>query len=588
MLTNDTVTNDALPAVLRSLEDAPVLAVDLETTGLYPFHGDKILGVAISPDSHTGYYFPVGHTRPERPAQSPLGYTPPPEPEPENVPLDALRPLLSDPERVYIGHNIKFDLKFLHLAGIPLPKRIVDTRVAGSLNNENEPHGLKPLADKYLGAGSSDEQQELYAALAALGYTGKDRMRHLNELDPALVGKYAAQDTRLTFGLYELFCDRLRRFGLIGLWREYNRFLLALTRMELRGLKADRRRMAELEQEMHHKALRLENDFRRQANRGHVNLNSPKQLAAVLGTDATDYKTVRGLKDSGGDKAELAATLLQYRHYKKLETTYFEPYQGWIAQDGAIHPDLYLGGARTGRLSCREPNLQQIPREADTVKSVFAARPGFLLCEADYEQAELRLGAEIAVEPRMIKAFQRGDDPHQLTADQLGISRTQAKTVNFGIIYGMQAPGLASSLNIPLEAAEEYLDRFHREFPAFHRAYLEAKRQAESDGYVRLWTGRLRRLSGEETRKAFNSKIQGGVAEIVRRAITRIDQQHPEIRLLLTVHDSIIFEAPEDALANTVDKIASAMKADNRLFRVPQDVEVKYGVSWGKMRVYKN
>ena len=579
------VTPDTFNIAIQRLRGFQTLVFDFETTGLRMFAGDRILGLAVKGlgDDVTSY-FPFEGYEPKTFAGL-LNQQDSPALAYDVIQDSPLVDLLIG--RQLIGHNAKFDLKFLYAACGQLPAKVIDTRVGASLLDENESHALKALGDKYIGAGSSDEQTELLEELAALGFKTKDQaMKHLGELSVELVAKYAVQDVELTEKLARFQARELARRGnLRELWTEYNEFLLALCRMECRGLMVDMEKVDKLTGQAQRDVQQQVRKLRDITGRPKLNPGSPQQIGKLLGIESTEADELERLEKAGN---YLAGEVLKYRKLNKTLTTYYEPYHEHVNPDGAIHCDLFVGGARTGRLSCRDPNLQQVPRDAEAVKSCFVARPGYVLVEADYEQAELRLAAHLANEQNMIEAFLSGQDPHQATADNVGTDRQSAKTLNFGILYGMGASALAGQLDVSEDEARGLLEDFHKAYPGFRKAYQQAAAQARGMGFVKLWTGRIRRFPDPDfAHKAFNSLIQGGVAEIVRRAITHIDQHYDYLNPVLTVHDSILFEMPEDKVWPYVVWVETAMKCDNYLFKVPQDVEIKAGPTWGDMKVIK-
>jgi DNA polymerase-1 len=282
--------------------------------------------------------------------------------------------------------------------------------------------------------------------------------------------------------------------------------------------------------------------------------------------------------------------ILEYRGWTKVNSTYYQPYLELHDSNGIVHPNLLLHGTVSGRLSCVHPNLQAVPRYSKVykVKDVFVARPGYVLVSADYSQAEIRWGTHYAREENMAANLLADKDIHSAAAEELGIPRDAAKRINFGIIYGIGREALAKQLRIPAEKAAEYLQKYHGRYPGFRRLYKRAEEVATERGYIRMFTGRVRRYDPyNPTHKASSNLIQGAVAEMMRLAILRLDKllEGWDTHMLLQIHDQIIFEVPEDKLFEVLPIIREGMENFLPGFElyVPMKVDIKYGPSWGQM-----
>jgi DNA polymerase-1 len=279
--------------------------------------------------------------------------------------------------------------------------------------------------------------------------------------------------------------------------------------------------------------------------------------------------------------------VLRYRWYIKAVNTYYDKYLGFLDGNNLIHANFNLTGTVTGRISSSKPNMQQIPRwsEEQKVKDVFIAGEGYTLLEADYSQAEIRVAAHYTKDPGVLAIFDNGLDYHAETAKKLGIPRQDAKVVNLAINYGAGAFTIAQQLRRPESEVKKILIDYHKQFPGFRKTSKEAERIADEKGYVRYWTGRRRHFNHPtaQSRTAFNSVVQGGTAEMVRRTMQRLDDELPEALQLAQVHDSIIFKIPKSELARLAPEIKRIME-DQPQFSVAMKVDMKEGERWSEMK----
>jgi len=289
--------------------------------------------------------------------------------------------------------------------------------------------------------------------------------------------------------------------------------------------------------------------------------------------------------EKGDERARIVS---EYRQWSKISGTYYQKYLEHMDNDCKIHTSLHLTGTVSGRLSSSNPNLQAIPRKTDVykVKDIFVALPGHYFVQADYSQAEMRIGTSYANEERMRDKIMRGADMHTETAEELGIPRDAAKRLNFGVIYGIGKVSLAKQLKIPEKLAAQYLNKYHAMYPGFRQLNKKCEAMAEQRGYIRMWTGRVRRYDNyNPTHKAMSNLIQGGVAEMMRVVITKLDEEIPEIKMCLQVHDSIVFQVPIDGFDEYMKHIRRIME-DIPSFDVPMKVDLEYGERWGRTRKY--
>ena len=552
---------------IQHIKQTNPLFVDLETTGLSPYNGDKICGVAIMAEEET-YYFPFRHAIGENLDQKYFGL---------------LGKELCRPDKIYIGHNYKFDLKFLRKEGVPLPEKILDTMIGAHLLNENEDNfKLKTLSDKYLGDWASSEEKTLKEKLEHYGYDKGD----IYILHPKDVAPYAEQDVRRTKGLFEYQVLHLKREKTFDLFKEVSKFSLVITQMEIYGMKVDSELIEKYRWEAKENIDRVCKDIRAMHG-GDINPGSPIQLQRWLGLKSTAKKVLENLK--GKKIKEKADAVLEYRSWCKVNNLYYSKFLKLKDENDVLHPNLLVTGTISGRLSCSSPNLQQIPRYSNIykVKDVFIARPGFSFLEIDYSQAEIRTGSHYAQESSMIKLLKSGVDIHSATSEEMQIDRFVAKTLNFSIIYGIGPKTLAKNLDITEAEALFYLRKYHRAYPGFKRLSIKAEKTAKNRRFIKLFTGRRRHYNCEkaETYKAISNLVQGAAAEMLRVSINRIwdELDRNKIRILLCVHDSIICEVTEGFEKEAAKQITDIMN-DQPWCSVPIKSDVKVGKVWGQMR----
>jgi DNA polymerase-1 len=429
---------------------------------------------------------------------------------------------------------------------------------------------------------------------------------------------YAAEDADVTLRLWRVLSARLRPEGALALYEQVERRMIAvLAEMESFGIRVDGAALRRTGDEFTARMAEIERDVHRLAGR-EFNLGSPKQLGEILfdemglkggkkgksGAYSTDASVLEDLAAQG---VELAQRVLDWRQLQKLVSTYVEGLSKAIAADGRVHTDYNMAGASTGRLSSTEPNLQNIPvrtPEGQRIREAFVADPGHVLMSADYSQIELRLLAHLAEVPSLREAFAKGEDIHARTASEIfGIplekvdreARRRAKTINFGIIYGMSAFGLASRLGIPAGEARAIIDAYFAQYPGIRAEMERLQEEARSNGFVRTPFGRRIWISGIDSknmaergnaeRAAINAPFQGGAAEIIKRAMVRMPRALRDAglsaRMLLQVHDELVFEVPEaerDATAEVVRRVMEGVAT----LSVPLKADVGFGRSWAE------
>lgn len=536
------------------------IAFDLETDGLDP-RTDKIVGVSLALSGTRAAYIPLRHSY--------LGVDATQQPAAEHV----FR-LLADTWRTrrVIGHNLKFDLSFLKAEGVPLPENIFDTMLAAYVLDPTMPNGLKPLSEKLFG-------------VETVGYASVAGKRRFSEVAIEEAAEYAGQDALLTMRLFDLFEGRLSEGSFDNLYSKLELPLLPLLLdMETIGIGINRPYLKDLAADIRGRMRELEASIHAQA--GCVfNVNSGKQLQEILFTKlglTPPKKTKTGFSTDSEVLSELIAVhpicrdLLDYRELAKLENTYVETL-GALAdpKTGLIHTSFNQTVTATGRLSSSNPNLQNIPIKTELGRKVRRAfippRPGDLLLSIDYSQIELRLLAHFSNDAALVEAFRNRLDIHSMTAGRLfgkptgDVSESErkiGKTVNFGIIYGISAHGLAGQLGISRPEAQKYIDGFFSGYPGVMTFFDENLAKAKAEGRVETMFGRVRPLpelseKNHATRSfgervARNTPLQGTAADLVKKAMLEADRELRNggfhTRLILQIHDEIVFSVPADEL----------------------------------------
>ncbi|WP_051609512.1 DNA polymerase I [Fodinicurvata fenggangensis] len=590
------------------------LAVDTETTSLDPQQA-HLVGVSLSLEAESGCYIPLAHRNPKAEG---LDFDQAEE-GPQQVDFDkalvALKDLLEDDSVLKIGQNLKYDMRVLSNYGIRLTPFDDTMLLSYVLEGGLHGHGMDELAELHLG-----HRTISYKEVAG---SGKSQVTFdLVPLDKAL--DYAAEDADITLRLWEAFKPRLVPEKLTTVYETLERPLVdVLCEMELTGIKVDRDRLRRQSNDFAQRIETLEEEIYKLAGR-RFTIGSPKQLGEVLfdemgldgggkrgksGSYSTGADILEGLANQGHD---LPARVLDWRQLSKLKSTYTDALQSQINEKtGRVHTTFSQAVASTGRLSSNDPNLQNIPirtEEGRKIREAFVAEEGHTLLSVDYSQIELRLTAHIAEEDSLRQAFADGQDIHAMTASQVfGVpladmdpaTRRRAKAINFGIIYGISPFGLANNLGIAQSDAKSYIEAYFEQYPNI-RAYMDnMKKLAREQGYVSTLFGRrihvpalkeknpARRSFGE--RAAINAPIQGTAADIIKRAMIRVqpalEAEKLKARLVLQVHDELLFEVPDAELEATTKVVTEVMeKACDPVVQlsVPLVAEAGHGPSWSE------
>ncbi|GAN87967.1 DNA polymerase I [Komagataeibacter intermedius] len=598
----ETVTD---PEVLRKwVEQARtggVCAVDTETDGLDPLTA-PLVGISLAPQCGRACYIPLSH---QVDLMDSLG-TPQ---MPVKTALDILAPLFADPSVLKVFQNAKFDLLVLTQAGCAQPAPIDDTMLISYAQSAGK-HGQ-----------GMDELSRLILDHTPIPYdevTGTGRNRVVfSKVDIARATPYAAEDADVTLRLWQVLRPQLRTNHALALYEEMERPLVPiLADMERAGIAVDADDLRAMSTEFAQRMGVIEAEIHTLAGRD-FNVGSPKQLGEILfdemglpggkrtkaGAWGTDSSVLQDLADQGHD---LPARILAWRQLAKLKSTYADALLNQInPATGRVHTSFQMAVTTTGRLSSNDPNLQNIPirtEEGGRIRRAFVAAPGYVLVSADYSQIELRLLADVADIPALREAFELGQDIHARTASEVfgipiegmdPLTRRRAKAINFGIIYGISAFGLGRQLGIPPGEARGYIDAYFARYPGI-RDYMErVKAEARVKGYVTTPFGRrcwvpgiadksaVRRNYAE--RQAINAPLQGGAADIIKRAMVRIPAALSDAgldgRMLLQVHDELVFEVRKDDADRLAALVRQVMESAATL-SVPLVVETGTGTNW--------
>ncbi|MDE2017108.1 MAG: DNA polymerase I, partial [Hyphomicrobiales bacterium] len=604
-----------LDALARWIEDARAagtFAFDTETSSLDP-HNAELVGFSLAVAPGRACYVPIGHVDPGgedlfgagKKLAGQVG---------EAEALTLLKPLLEAPDVLKVGQNVKFDAHVLAARGVGFSPFDDTMLMSYALDGgaDGGGHGMDALSEKFLG-----HKPITFAEVAGSGKTFVGFARVA--VDRAT--RYAAEDADVTLRLWRLFKPRLAAEGVATVYETLERALVpALAAMERRGVAIDRAALSRLSGEFAQGMARLEAEIHALAGEP-FNVGSPKQLGDILfgkmglpgakktatGAWSTSASVLDDLAEEGH---ELPRRILEWRQLAKLKSTYSDALPTYVdARTGRVHTSFAMAATTTGRLSSSEPNLQNIPirtEEGRKIRKAFIAAPGNAILSADYSQIELRVLAHVADIAALKKAFADGLDIHAMTASEMfGVPvegmpsdvRRRAKAINFGIIYGISAFGLANQLGIPREEAGDYIKRYFQRFPGIRDYMEETKRKARAHGYVTTAFGRKchypRIDAANPSERAFNERaainapIQGTAADVIRRAMVRMDGALAaaglSARMLLQVHDELVFEVAKDEVERTVPLVRKVMEGapmPARALSVPLKVDARAAADW--------
>ncbi len=592
------IVSDAqgLDALVNVLTQSPAFAFDTETTGFYPML-DKLVGISVSAEPGVSYYVPVGHVTLDEVTQLPL----------EQV-VNRLKPVFEDSNITKYGHNAKFDMNVLAQAGIAAKGVTFDTSIAAHLLGNNS-IGLKDLAFNKLAV-----EMTPIASLIGVG----SRQITMDKVPIKTAAAYAAADADMTFRLQALFRQELETQGLMKLFTDVEMPLVpVLLAMERSGVAIDKAILAELSSSLGAQADELAKKIYEEAKH-EFNINSPAQLGKILFEEMQipfnkrgKYSTDASVLESLRPMYPIAGYVLQYRTLTKLKSTYIDALPQLVNPNtGRIHTSFNQTRTSTGRLSSSDPNMQNIPVRGELggqVRQAFIAAPGFSLLAGDYSQIDLRALAHLSQDEVLIRAFRNDEDIHAATASLLfGVEKDKitkdmrrfAKTINFGVIYGMSEYGLEQATELSREEAGKFIKAYFEKYPGVTRYLENVRAKARQDGYVETILGRRRYMGPDinssnrqvreaAERMAINMPVQGTSADIIKVAMINLakemEQRRVKSRLLLQVHDELVFEVPAEEM-DFMRKLVSDVMDSALVLSVPLKVDTKSGANWGDMK----
>jgi DNA polymerase I len=594
----ETILDDAaLERWLGQLRAAELAAFDTETTSLNYMQAE-IVGVSFCVEPGQAAYLPLAHDYAGAPMQLDRAAT-----------LEKLRPWLEDARCAKVGHHLKYDAHVLANHGITLGGMRYDSMLESYvLNSTATRHDMDSCAQRYLGL-----ETIRYETVAGKGA----KQIPFNQVPLETAAEYAAEDADVTLQLHRALWPQLAAEPTLRrLYEEVEQPLVpVLLRMEQHGVLVDRALLKAQGGEIARRLLELEGEVHAAAGQP-FNLDSPKQLQEILfgklelpvlrRTPTGQPSTAEDVLEELADRYPLPRLILEYRGLAKLKSTYTDKLPEQVdPRTGRVHTSYHQAVAVTGRLSSSDPNLQNIPirtPEGRRIRQAFVAPPGHVLLAADYSQIELRIMAHLSGDVNLLAAFAEDRDIHQATAAEVfgvepeGVSvaqRRAAKAINFGLIYGMSAFGLARQLGIERGAAQAYVDRYFERYPGVKRYMDETRERARALGYVetvfgrRLYLPDIRSRNRQQQqyaeRSAINAPMQGTAADIIKRAMITVDEwlqrDRPPARLVMQVHDELVLEVEAGAVAELRDRVVACM-AGAATLRVPLRVEAGFGANW--------
>jgi len=608
-MTYETVTTlESLNAWIKRAQESSVISIDTETTSLNAVEA-QLVGLSLSVGKDQACYIPVAH-KTESPQLS------------RDIVLAALLPLLTNSSVLKVGHNLKYDLVVLKKYGTIIAPLTDTMLMSYVLDAGRHGHGMDELAELHLG----------YKTIKFADVAGSGKaMKTFDHVPLDQATAYAAEDADITLQLYHVLHPRLITEKMVHVFERLERPLVpVIAAMEEQGICVDRLLLDRLGHEFSSQMIQLEAVIYKLAGRT-FNIGSPKQLGEILfdelnlsienpngsqkikppkktktGAYVTDVDVLESLASQGH---ELPARVLEWRSLAKLKSTYVDALiSAASGKTSRVHTSYALAGTSTGRLSSSDPNLQNIPIRTENgrkIRQAFVADRGYRIVSLDYSQIELRLLADMAEVPALVEAFQKGVDIHIATAstmfgvppDQIdGTLRRKAKAINFGIIYGISAFGLANQLGIPQGEAAAYIKTYFETYPGIQQYMERSKAFARKHGYVQtLWGRKCYTLGIQDNnpvarqfaeRQAINAPLQGSNADIIKRAMIHIppllQKLNSQTRMLLQVHDELVFEVPEAELSTTIPELKKLMENIPGLsnLKVPLNVGVGIGLNW--------
>ncbi|AWX14544.1 DNA polymerase I [Mergibacter septicus] len=589
------LTAEDLALWSEKLKQAKLIAIDTETTSLNYMQAE-LVGISFALENGEASYLPLQHCYLDVPVQLPITET-----------LEQLRPILENTEIKKVGQNIKYDQTIFARYGIILQGIAFDTMLESYLLESTGRHNMDDLALRYLG----------YKTITFEEIAGKGKNQlTFDQIELSQATEYAAEDADITMKLHQTLSKRLEQEPKLSeLFYQMEMPLVSvLSRMERYGVKIDTDLLDQHSNELAVRLTELEQKAHQLAGQT-FNLASTKQLQDILFTQLglpVIKKTPKGAPSTSEEvleelalEHELPRVLVEYRGLSKLKSTYTDKLPIMVDPNTQrVHTSYHQAVTATGRLSSSDPNLQNIPirnQEGRRIRQAFIAEKGYKIVAADYSQIELRIMAQLSGDQGLLEAFAQGKDIHQATAAEIfdlpleqvsNEQRRSAKAINFGLIYGMSSFGLAQQLGIGRNQAQEYIDRYFQRYPGVQQFMVDIREKAKEKGYVETLFGRrlylpdiqssnaIRRKAAE--RVAINAPMQGTAADIIKRAMIELDKQlcnKTDIRMVMQVHDELVFEVKEEQVEHYTALIKHAMQNAATL-NVPLIVDVGVGDNW--------
>ena len=587
-------TKTQLSAWLEKIKSASLTCVDTETTGLDPMRS-QLVGISLSVEAGQACYIPLKHVTNEDQLDR------------EDT-LETLRPWLEDAQAPKLGQNLKFDWHIFANHGIALRGIVHDTLLQSYVYESHRSHDMDSLAQRHLGVKTITFEEVCGKGASQIGF---------DQVDIATATQYAAEDADITLRLHQHLWPMIEADQQLHYVYQAIEIptMLVLARMERNGILIDSAKLAQQGQVIGMRLLELEKEIHTLAGQP-FNIQSPKQIGEILfqvknlpvikktpgGAPSTDEEVLQKLSEN----YPLPARILDYRSLAKLQSTYVEKLPRMAdSKTGRVHTNYAQAVAATGRLASNEPNLQNIPvrtEEGRKIREAFIARPGWQLISADYSQIELRIMAHIAQDANLLEAFAQGRDIHQATAAEIfgvpleGVTSEQrryAKVINFGLIYGMSAFGLANNLGIERSAAQTYIDTYFGRYPGVAKYMSDTRVLAKEKGYVetifgrRLWLPEINSSNGMRRqgaeRAAINAPMQGTAADLIKLSMIAVqswlEAENLQTQMLLQVHDELILEVPLSEFELVKMQLRNLMTQVATL-RVPLEVGIGVGNNW--------
>ena len=590
-----------LEKLIKNLNNKSIISVDTETTSLNPLSAE-LVGISICCSDNEAYYIPVAHKNVKS--------------LDSKVVLKKIKPILEDLSIKKIGQNIKYDLIVLKKYGINIDP-IEDTMLLSyTLDAGNNRHNMNILSELHLG-------HKTIAYKDVVG-TGKKQL-NFSEVNLTDATKYAAEDADVTFRLYNIFKDRVDKEKLNKIYEVFEKPMIKLlSKLEMNGVKVNNSYLKKLSKKFEDRLKKKEKEIYKISGK-HFNIGSPKQLGEIIYNDlkiAKLKKTKKGslatsariLEDLAAEGHKFPKLVLEWRQDSKLKSTYTDALQDHVnSKTQRVHTSFLLAATNTGRLASSDPNLQNIPiKTADgkDIRKAFIAEKENILISADYNQIEMRILADMADVKELKKAFKEKQDIHSLTASQVfGVSlnsvnedlRRKAKAINFGIIYGITQYGLAKQISVSNQEALDFINAYFKKFPEIKEYMSSTIKYCRKHGYVNNIFGRRIHLRGIndknfsvrsfQERAAINAPIQGSAADIIRLAMIEIDKMIEDekkinAKMLLQIHDELVFECHKNDQKNNEKLIKKAMtsvsSSEHHMFSIPLEVSLNSGYNWGE------